>query len=731
MAILLRTLATLAAVAGSSHALTHGSSTQQSQAQPSISVSSNSPFSLSVHYGRQTVHNSAILAGNTNSSVTPISASSAGSIANGAGQISATVINPQVARISVNTISGFVGARFTASNSSKFYGVWEYPWYNRLDNAGIEFDFKGLGDSDGINWSNARAPFFLTDDGYGVYADTLAMGSFDFSQPGSAQFVFNTSSLVYYVVLPETTGDYKSLLTAFAGLSNTIEMPPDSGYGPTFWSDDFEEDFHAGVHNAQENYYDVIDHLYYNQIHASSMFADRPYGTGNSSFGNFDFDPVYYPTPKEFIANLSHWGFDFQVWAANRAFLDTKLYNASVANGWLFPNISAEFFQGPALNLSIPEAYSYLKEHMSYFPSVGVKGYKIDRGEEEEMPVWEQNVQMTLFEQLCYETMVEKWGESNFYDFARSAVDRSRVRTAVWNGDSHSNYSGLAYSVTSGIRAGLVGFSQWGSDTGGYIRGLNDPAQELWARWMWFSTFSPVYEIMIGTNHTPWYPPYTSELVDVLKETANMHHDLLPYIRSYTYQAHTTGVPVLRVAFLEAPADAKAWSLVDSYFFGSEFFVAPIVSEGGKRTIYFPEGTKYLEYFNKTAVHQGGSTCEVDLSVHYVPVYVRAGAIVPRGDIFQANNKWTDDWQPELTIELYPSADVPYSSFPYYNGAAKSQVPITMVVDAVSGDVAVEYGAVGVNGTLVVFTKSGMMKATLTAQGGAANFTGVVSLFDD
>lgn len=303
MAVLLRTLAALAATAGSSYAQSYGCSTQQSQAQPSISVSSTSPFALSIHYGQEVVENSAILIGNTNNSVASIPASSTGSLPDG-GQISASIISPQVAKIAVNSSSKFVGARFTASNSSNFYGVWEYPWYEGLDNAGIEFDFKGLGDSKGINWDNARAPCFFTDDGYGVYADTLAMGSFNFSQPGTAEFIFNTSSLVYYIILPETPGNYKSILTAFAGLSNTIEMPPDSGYGPTFWSDDFEEDFHAGVHNAQENYYDVVNHLYYNQIHATSMFADRPYGTGNNSWGNFDFDPVYYPSPKEFIANL-------------------------------------------------------------------------------------------------------------------------------------------------------------------------------------------------------------------------------------------------------------------------------------------------------------------------------------------------------------------------------------------------------------------------------------------
>lgn len=428
----------------------------------------------------------------------------------------------------------------------------------------------------------------------------------------------------------------------------------------------------------------------------------------------------------------SDYGFDFQVWVANRAFLDTELYNSSIANDWLFPGIDGEIFQGPALNLSIPEAYQYFKRHLSYFPSVGVKGYKIDRGEEGEMPVWEQNIQMTLFEQLCYETMVEKWGESNFYSFARSAVDRSRSKTNIWNGDAHSNYTGLAYSVTSSIRAGLLGFSTWSSDTGGYIRGLHDPAQDLWARWMWFSTFSPVYEIPIGTNHTPWYAPYTSELVDVLKASANLHHDLLPYIKSYTYQAHKTGIPVIRASFLETPQDPTTYNINDAYFFGSELYIAPIVSSSGARSVYFPEQEgKYLEYFNKTSVYKGGSTIDVELDVHSIPAYVRAGAIVPRGDIYQGNNKWTEDWRPELTIELFPSRNVPFSRFAYYNGETGGEVPIVMRVEPRSGRVDVEYGGVGVNGTIVLFAKDGTRHATVHAGGGSATFEGVESLFDD
>lgn len=105
-----------------------------------------------------------------------------------------------------------------------------------------------------------------------------------------------------------------------------------------------------------------------------------------------------------------------------------------------------------------------------------------------------QNIQNTIFQQLCYDVMVEKWGVGNFFSFSRSVVDRARSLTAVWNGDSQADWEGLAFSVTSGIRAGLLLYSTWGSDIGGYTRpDETTPGEELWARWMQFGAFSPHY----------------------------------------------------------------------------------------------------------------------------------------------------------------------------------------------------------------------------------------------
>lgn len=190
---------------------------------------------------------------------------------------------------------------------------------------------------------------------------------------------------------------------------------------------------------------------------------------------------------------------------------------------------------------------------------------------------------------------------------------------------------------------------------------------------MWFSTFSPMYEIPIGTNHTPWYPtetsPHTPELVQVLKDSTDLHYDLIPFIKSYTYQAHKTGLPVMRAAFLEAPRDPRTFAMGEAYFFGEEFFVAPIVAPGGQRSVYFPKGTEYLEFFNKTADYTGGSTASVGVDVHAISAYVRAGSIVPKGQIIRGNDRWTEDWEPFLDIELFPSPEAERSQFKYYKGS--------------------------------------------------------------
>src|SRR6478735_2676058 len=111
------------------------------------------------------VNNTAVLAGGQNTTAEPLKNATEG--------LAYAFLTPKIAKITLNTSNAFHGARFSASESTRFYGVWEYPFNNRIDNANISFELKGVGNNVGVNWSNARAPFFLSSAGYGVYADTL------------------------------------------------------------------------------------------------------------------------------------------------------------------------------------------------------------------------------------------------------------------------------------------------------------------------------------------------------------------------------------------------------------------------------------------------------------------------------------------------------------------------------------------------------------------------------
>ncbi|OAA57436.1 Glycoside hydrolase, family 31 [Niveomyces insectorum RCEF 264] len=702
-----------------------------------------------------------------------------------------------------------ITASFAFPPGDRLYGVWEYPWNGSITNNHYGSTSDGNSSSSssssggrptadiglygtlpGINWSNARAPFFFSKSGFGVYVDSPALGTFDFQQqdgldgPTTVSFSIAAADLTYSVLY---NTNLTALLARFASLSSYPLLPAEAGYGPIVWSDDFEQDFHgSGVRNAQDNINDVADHLEQNRIRATAFFADRPYGSGNSSFGNFDFDPKFYPSPAAFIANLTRRGYGFQVWAANRAFLDTRLYNDSVSRHWLFPGVNPTQFLGPALNLSIPAAYDYFRDKLTAFvKATGIGGFKIDRGEEHEMPDAVQNTQQSLFVRLCAEVMEDAGAEKttaaatkahntppSYYNFARSAFDRDRTRVAVWNGDSQATFTGLQYSVASGIRAGLLGFSHWGSDTGGYIRDAGGPTEELFARWMHFSAWSPMYEIMVGLNHTPWYD-YTPRLVGVLRQTAATHARLVPFLRSHAYQATRTGLPVLRALFLTFPADDAAYDTADAYTLGSEFLVAPLVAAGGRRTVRFPQqdqnghglglGPRFLEYENKTAVFAPGATHEVvDLPLESTPVYVREGAIVPTGDVYQGNaGAWSAaaaaaaagnttttttgnstssfaPWRPALMLELFPSYDVPQTIFTYYRGsesAAPGPAAITMTTDKGRRTITLAADDLGAQTRAVIYHKANATGQTLAQTfdlpaGRVLSIQGLISLFE-
>jgi alpha-D-xyloside xylohydrolase len=424
------------------------------------------------------------------------------------------------------------------------------------------------------------------------------------------------------------------------------------------------------------------------KIPAGAIWLDRPFGSGELGWGGMDFDSSF-PDPPKMIRELNDRGMKLLLWSANRC--SGKMFQEGSDKHYLFPA------KWPAADISRPEVYDWWKEKLNEYVRLGVRGYKIDRGEENEMPDAVQNQFAVLFPKLSAEGLSAAYG-NDYFIFTRNVNDLSRKFTAVWNGDSWPTFGGLQTSIKNGLRAGLINFPMWGSDTGGYFAPSHN-TKELLARWLEFSSFSPMMEVILGPKRTVWYD-YDDELIRIAQTFTRIHHDLIPYTRSYMYESTRTGMPIMRALVLAYPDDDRFSDLWDEYLYGADILVAPVATAAAKdRKVYLPAG-RWIDYNDKRTVHDGRSTITATAALDQLPLFVREGAIIPRGDIVKLNNNWDSNWKPVLRIEIFPAWDKE-SEFRYFTGNATRIIKATPK----DGGLAITLDDLGVNGSVEVYCR--------------------------
>ncbi len=573
----------------------------------------------------------------------------------------------------------------------RVYGIWEYPFGGNLDNRGNDRPYLGFGRQTGSLYTSARAPFYMTSRRHGIYVRSSALGRFSIGVAGKTGFGFDGRGLRYTVIHGR---DYYQLLERYTAIAGGAFMPPLWALGGVWWADDFHRDLRNAA-NAQQNVIDLATQLQTRRIRAAGLLVDRPFGTGFNGWGNMDWAPSF-PDPPQMVTDLRARGLELVLWIANRAW--NNLYVEGRAQSLLFAGSDN---LGPAADLRLPAAEAWWKAKLAPYVDLGVKGYKIDRGEQNEHPDAVQTDNVTRYARLAQESLAARHGSEGFV-FARNVADTGRKHTAVWNGDSEANFTGLAYSIAAGLRSGLIGMPMWGSDTGGYLRSATTPSEEVFARWLGFSAYSPMMEVLVGDGHTPWYD-YSPALVDIARKHAAAHHDLIPYVRSYLHAALTSGAPVMRPMLLELPEDTRLTNTWDQYLFGAELLVAPVVTAAAtNRSVFLPPG-RWLDYNGRRQVARSGaegSMVQAEAPLDTIPVFVREGAIVPRGDILRSNDNWTPDWRARLRVEIFPGDGPVSRSFDYFTGTMTA----TITAATENGTLTVRLPALGLPGVLEVQT---------------------------
>ncbi|HTS10849.1 MAG TPA: TIM-barrel domain-containing protein [Candidatus Limnocylindrales bacterium] len=239
-----------------------------------------------------------------------------------------------------------------------------------------------------------------------------------------------------------------------------------------------------------------------------------------------------------------------------------------------------------------------------------------------------------------------------------------------FSGDTISVWDSLAFQPYFTATAANVGYAYWSHDIGGHMPGTIDP--ELFLRWIQFGTFSPILRTHTTKNPDAerriWaYPePYS----DLMRQSFLLRYALQPYIYTEARRTYDTGIAVVHPLYYDSPEAPEAYVDNDEYMFGDEMLVAPIVqavakdSQIAKRSVWLPKGD-WIEWYKGTHL-KGPASFDRSFSIGQVPVYVKAGSIVP----MQPQMEYTREKPLDpLILTVFPSEDGRASSYRLYQDA--------------------------------------------------------------
>lgn len=256
----------------------------------------------------------------------------------------------------------------------------------------------------------------------------------------------------------------------------------------------------------------------------------------------------------------------------------------------------------------------------------------------------------------------------------------------VWSGDTQSAWKTLEGQIAVGINHSLSVGPYWGSDTGGFYT-TDELTGELYARWFQFSAFCPSFRShgRIWRLRVPWGwgledmgflegqrdLPRQSEMNNpaieaVCRQFAELRYRLMPYTYTLTREARDTGLPLMRAMWLHYPDDENARGLGDQYLWGRDMLIAPVYTPAARsRDVYLPQGEWYDWWTNEKQT--GGRTVTRDVNLSNIPIYVRAGVIIPLDPVRQYVDQPVTD---PTTLQIYTGAD---GQFTLYEDDGKSQ----------------------------------------------------------
>jgi alpha-D-xyloside xylohydrolase len=510
--------------------------------------------------------------------------------------------------------------------------------------------------------TNISVPMFLSSNGYGIFWNNTSRSRFNNRFPHALYLSSEVADTVDYYFLygPE----FDTIIATYREMTGAAPMFGKWAYG--FWQCKNKYESQAELLGVAHKYREL--HIPVDNI-VQDWFWWNTMG-----------EPVFnknYPDPKGMIEGLhkNHFHVMFSFWPYFRP--GSPIYEEMDKRGYFIDRTKVSGFHpaGQALYDAFnPEARKYYWQLIDKgLFAIGADTWWLDT-DKPETEGRETNIlinnKVALGSGARYANLYPLMTTAAVYEGQRTTSDQKRVfilsRSAfagaqrnsitAWSGDVESNWLSFARQIPAGLNFELSGIPYWTTDIGGFIIGNpDDPAyRELFVRWFEYGTFCPIFRLHgTRTTNTNELWSYGSEAQRILTSYDRLRYRLMPYIYSLAWKTTSEGYTPMRALAMDFRTDTRALNVGDEFMFGPALLVSPVTEPGAAlRHLYLPNA-KWYDFWTGTGV-DGGRAIDVPAPLDRVPLYVRAGSIVPMGpEVEWATEKPVDP----IELRVYTGAD--------------------------------------------------------------------------
>jgi len=461
-----------------------------------------------------------------------------------------------------------------------------------------------------------------------------------------------------YVVFYGPSAD--NVIASYRNLSGNAPMFPKWAYG--FWQ--CRERYTSGTHLVE-----TIKEFRKRNLPVDVIVQDWQYW-GNRGWGVPQFDEKNYPNPSGFIKELHDLNAHFNISIWSNPDKNSAIGKEYVAKNRFITNTKWLDYFNPETR---KDYWNTLKVNM--FDN-GVDSWWMDAVEPENDALKGEKTFLGAgdFYRLTYPLMVSQAvsegqratsSDKRVCILTRSAFSgQQRYGVINWSGDIGGTWDIFKNQIVAGLNFTITGLPYWTTDIGGFFRPgrsqyTDEKYHDLLTRWYQWGTMSPIFRMHgYQTETEPW--KYGQKVEDNMRKMLNLRYRLMPYIYSEAWQVTKNGSTMMRPMVMDFNGDTAAVNCKFQYMFGKSILTAPITAPNVTEwNVYLPKSAGWYNFWTGK-YFKGGQTVKTDAPLDKLPLYVKAGSIIPMGKIIQSTGEKAAD---TLEIRVFKGADARFELY--------------------------------------------------------------------